>query len=238
MTAPAIKVEGAGKWYDLGGTVRTGGLLADQLGQMLKSPARMLKRGAARADSGRAKDGIWALKDVSFELHKGEALGLVGRNGAGKSTLLKLLSRITLPTEGRLEIRRADRNAARGRDRVPSRAHRPREHLPQRRDPRHAAREIAREVRRDRRVLRRSSGSSTRRSSATRAACTCGSAFAVAAHLEPEILIVDEVLAVGDAEFQRKCLGKMRGGRRTRAARWSSSATTSRPCSSSAPAPF
>src|SRR5215203_194424 len=105
MTAPAIKVEGAGKWYDLGGTARQGALLTEQLAQLFRSPVRLVKRGGPDVGASRAKDGIWAVKDVFFELHKGEALGLVGRNGSGKSTLLKMLSRITLPSEGRLEIR-------------------------------------------------------------------------------------------------------------------------------------
>ena len=135
-------------------------------------------------------------------------LGIIGRNGAGKTTLLKILSGITEPTEGRGAHPGPRRLAARGRHRLPPRADRPREHLPERRDPRHAPREIERkfdeivafaEVERfiDTPVKRYSSGMYLRL------------AFAVAAHLEPEILIVDEVLAVGDAEFQRKCLGKM-----------------------------
>ena len=116
--------------------------------------------------------------------------------------------------------------AARGRHRLPPRADRPREHLPQRRDPRHdAGRDRAASSTRSS-PSPRSSSSSTRRSSATRSGMYVRLAFAVAAHLEPEILIVDEVLAVGDAEFQKKCLGKMRDVASARAAPCCSSATT------------
>ena len=135
-------------------------------------------------------------------------LGVIGRNGAGKSTLLKILTRIMTPTERSRRDPRAGRQPARGRDRLPSRAHRARERLPEWLDARDEATEIARKfddivefagVERflDTPVKRYSSGMSVRL------------AFAVAAHLEPEILLVDEVLAVGDAEFQRRCLGRM-----------------------------
>ena len=147
-------------------------------------------------------------KDVSFEVKRGEVLGIIGRNGAGKSTLLKILSRITEPSEGRVTI--AGRVASLlevGTGFHPELTGRENIYLngailgmTPRRDPT--------QVRRDRRlcrgrefldtpVKRYSSGMYVRL------------AFAVAAHLEPEILVVDEVLAVGDAEFQKKCLGKM-----------------------------
>ena len=139
---------------------------------------------------------------MSFDLRHGEVLGVIGRNGAGKSTLLKLLSRITEPTTGTRRAPRPRRLAARGGHRLPSRADRAREHLHERRDPGHAT---TRDPRRfdeivefsgveqflDTPVKRYSSGMQVRLG------------FAVAAHLEPDILIVDEVLAVGDAEFQR-----------------------------------
>src|SRR5829696_357111 len=203
MTAPAIRVEQAGKWYRLGGTAGTGALLTEQLGQLFRSPKRLVKRGSEHRE--RREDGIWAVRDVSFELHKGEALGLVGRNGAGKSTLLKLLSRITLPTQGRLELRgRIATLLEVGTGFHPELTGRENIYLNgailgMRRA------EIVRKydeivefsgVERflETPVKRYSSGMFVRL------------AFAVAAHLEPEILLVDEVLAVGDAEFQQKCL--------------------------------
>ena len=146
---------------------------------------------------------------MSIEIEQGETVAFIGRNGAGKSTLLKILSRITEPTDGPRRAPRPRRLAARGRHRLPPRADRPGERLPERRDPRHDAtrRSTARfdeivafsEVEEflDTPVKRYSSGMTVRL------------AFSVAAHLEPEILLVDEVLAVGDVAFQRKCLGKM-----------------------------
>ena len=157
----------------------------------------------------RKKEDFWALKDVSFEVEKGEALGIIGRNGAGKSTLLKILSRITEPTTGRIEINgrvasllevgTGFHHELTGRENIFLNG---------------AILGMSRlEIRRkfdeivdfagvekflDTPVKRYSSGMYVRL------------AFAVAAHLEPEVLVVDEVLAVGDAEFQKKCLGKMK----------------------------
>ena len=159
---------------------------------------------------------FWALKDVNFEIKRGDVVGIIGRNGAGKSTLLKILSRITEPSDGPGRDQGPGCEPSRGRHRLSPGADRPRERLPQRRHPRHERREIKRkfdeivafaEVEKflDTPVKRYSSGMYVRL------------AFAVAAHLEPEILIVDEVLAVGDAEFQKKCLGKMQDCGRARA---------------------
>ena len=153
-------------------------------------------------------ENFWALKDVSFEVKQGDVIGMIGRNGAGKSTLLKILSRITEPTEGRIRIRGRVASLLEvgtgfhpeltGRENVylngailgMSRAE-----IKAKFDEIVAFAEVEKFL--DTPVKRYSSGMYVRL------------AFAVAAHLEPEILIVDEVLAVGDAEFQKKCLGKM-----------------------------
>ena len=159
---------------------------------------------------------FWALKDVSFEVQRGEVLGIIGRNGAGKSTLLKILSRITRPTEGSVEIMgRVGSLLEVGTGFHPELSGRENIYLNgailgmKQRDIARKFDEIVAFAEIDRfldtPVKRYSSGMYTRL------------AFAVAAHLEPEILIVDEVLAVGDAQFQKKCLGKMgevaQGGR-------------------------
>jgi lipopolysaccharide transport system ATP-binding protein len=209
MAAPVIRVEEAGKWYRLGSEMSHTALLSEQLGQALRAPFRRARGRRSPARSSHREDGIWAVRDVSFELHKGEALGLVGRNGAGKSTLLKLLSRITLPTHGRLELRgRIATLLEVGTGFHPELTGRENIYLNgavlgMRRA------EIAKKydeivefsgVERflETPVKRYSSGMYVRLG------------FAVAAHLDPDVLLVDEVLAVGDAEFQRKCLGKMR----------------------------
>jgi homopolymeric O-antigen transport system ATP-binding protein len=160
---------------------------------------------------------FWALKDVSFEVKRGEAVGIIGRNGAGKSTLLKILSRITEPTEGRVRIRgRVASLLEVGTGFHPELTGREniylngtilgmrRAEIDWKFDEIVAFAEVERFL--DTPVKRYSSGMSVRL------------AFAVAAHLEPEILVVDEVLAVGDVDFQKKCLGKMSevaGGGRT-----------------------
>jgi lipopolysaccharide transport system ATP-binding protein len=209
MAAPAIRVDDAGKWYRLGSEMSHAALLSEQLGHALRAPFRRARtRRSPRPN--RREDGIWAVRDVTFELHEGEALGLVGRNGAGKSTLLRLLSRITLPTRGRLELRgRIATLLEVGTGFHPELTGRENIYLNgailgMRRA------EIAKKydeivefsgVERflETPVKRYSSGMFVRLG------------FAVAAHLDPDVLLVDEVLSVGDAEFQRKCLGKMRG---------------------------
>jgi lipopolysaccharide transport system ATP-binding protein len=209
MTVPAIKLEGVGKWYELGRTEGATASFAEQLGELVRSPTQLFKRDTSQRATDRAKDGIWAVKDVSFELHKGEALGLVGRNGAGKSTLLKMLSRITLPSEGRLEIRgRTATLLEVGTGFHPELTGRENVYLNgailgmRRAEVVSKFDEIVEfsgvERFLDTPVKRYSSGMFIRLG------------FAVAAHLEPEVLLIDEVLAVGDADFQRKCLGKMR----------------------------
>jgi len=201
-----LRVEGLGKSYRIGER-EPYKALRDVITDMLTAPVR-LARGIRRAKPA-PTDRIWALSGVSFDVRQGEVLGLIGRNGAGKSTLLKVLSRITEPTEGQvtlrgrvgslLEVGTGFHPELTGRENIFLNG----TILGMRRA------EIARRfdeivefsgVERflDTPVKRYSSGMQVRL------------AFAVAAHLEPEILLVDEVLAVGDAEFQEKCLGKMR----------------------------
>jgi lipopolysaccharide transport system ATP-binding protein len=196
----AISVEGLSKRYRIGELQSAYGTLRDSL----TSTARRI----ARLDHRLHYEEIWALRDVSFGVPEGAVLGVIGRNGAGKSTLLKILTRITTPTEGRavlqghvgslLEVGTGFHPELTGRENVFLNG----SVLGMKR------REIIRKFPEiaefagigrflDTPVKRYSSGMSVRL------------AFAVAAHLEPEILLVDEVLAVGDAEFQRRCLGRM-----------------------------
>ena len=177
----------------------------------VKSPLRLISRNGSEEDNT-----IWALKDVSFEVNQGEVVGIIGRNGAGKTTLLKILSRVTEPTEGTIKLRgRVASLLEVGTGFHPELTGREniylngvilgmrKQEIKKKFDEIVAFSEIEKFL--DTPVKRYSSGMYVRL------------AFAVAAHLEPEILVVDEVLAVGDAEFQKKCLGKMgavaRGGR-------------------------
>ncbi|MGO4884770.1 MAG: polysaccharide ABC transporter ATP-binding protein [Bryobacteraceae bacterium] len=214
MTDIAIRVENLGKQYRIGKRERYHAL-RDTINDALTAPYRWLRhRGSANGNG--APEHIWALKDISFEVPRGEVVGIVGRNGAGKSTLLKVLSRITEPTEGRAEIHgRVGSLLEVGTGFHPELTGRENVYLNGAILGMHKA-EIARkfdeivafaEIEKfiDTPVKHFSSGMYMRL------------AFAVAAHLDTDILIVDEVLAVGDAEFQKKCLGKMgdlsKGGR-------------------------
>lgn len=210
MSEAIIKVDNISKRYTIGKKESYGSLREEIMGKITS----LFKRGSDEDED--AETTIWALKDVSFEVKEGEVMGIIGRNGAGKSTLLKILSRITTPTSGQitmrgrvaslLEVGSGFHPELTGRENIllngallgMSRAE-----IKDKFDEIVAFSEIEKFL--DTPVKRYSSGMYVRL------------AFAVAAHLEPEILIVDEVLAVGDIEFQKKCLGKMgdvaRGGR-------------------------
>ena len=205
---PAITIDRVSKEYRLGQRERYRAL-RDTLAELLRAPARGMSRLFGDTSNAEARDNrIWALRDVSFEVGQGEVIGIVGRNGAGKSTLLKVLSRITAPTEGRVAIRGLVGSLLEvGTGFHPELSGRENVFLNgailgmKRRDILRKFDEIVgfAEVERfiDTPVKHYSSGMQMRL------------AFAVAAHLDPEVLIVDEVLAVGDAAFQQKCLGKV-----------------------------
>lgn len=209
MSDIAIQCEGLSKRYRIGELERYKAL-RDTLTDALYAPVRRL-RSAFRPSNGQHTNGhhsFWALKDLSFEIKHGEVVGIIGRNGAGKSTLLKILSRITKPTEGYaringrvgslLEVGTGFHPELTGRENIYLNGAilgMKKAELDRKFDEIVAFAEIEKFL--DTPVKRYSSGMYVRL------------AFAVAAHLEPEILVVDEVLAVGDAQFQKKCLGKM-----------------------------
>src|SRR5512132_2470562 len=198
----AILAQGIGKRYRIGATQGVGRYrsLREDISELASRRGRKQER---------AKRDFWALKDVAFEINAGETVGIIGRNGAGKSTILKILSRITPPTSGRgetvgrvgslLEVGTGFHPELTGRENIILSAAiigMRRQEVLTRFDRIVEFSGLARFL--DTPVKRYSSGMYMRL------------AFSVAAHLESEILLVDEVLAVGDADFQKKCLGKMR----------------------------
>lgn len=219
MSEFAIRVEGLSKQYKIGEKQASYKTLRDLLSAPFKlDSTRSLfgRRNGSRREHSNGHNSFWALKDVSFEVKPGEVLGIIGRNGAGKSTLLKILSRITEPTQGYadivgrvgslLEIGTGFHPELTGRENIylsGAILGMKRKELARKFDEIVAFAEVEQFV--DTPVKHYSSGMYLRL------------AFAVAAHLETEILLVDEVLAVGDAAFQQKCLGKMQdvaeGGR-------------------------
>ncbi len=211
MSSPAIEVHGLGKKYHIG-AVKTAryNTLRDSLVSAVGGPLRRARKLLSGQATGAAEldEEIWALKDVSFDVEQGEVVGIIGRNGAGKSTLLKVLSRITEPSAGYariqgrmgtlLEVGTGFHPELTGRENVFLNGailgmHRP--EIERNFDEIVEFSEIEKFI--DTPVKHYSTGMSLRL------------AFSVAAHLEPEILLIDEVLAVGDVSFQRKCIGKM-----------------------------
>lgn len=205
MSKPIIEVEGLSKSYQLGETVSH-----DTLRDAIAHGFRSIVGGGGERKPDRQKEAetLWALKDVSFQVNEGDVLGIIGRNGAGKSTLLKILSRITGPTSGTarirgrvaslLEVGTGFHPELTGRENIFMNGAilgMTRQEMKDKFDEIVAFAEVERFI--DTPVKRYSSGMYVRL------------AFAVAAHINPEILIVDEVLAVGDMQFQKKCLGKM-----------------------------
>ena len=205
MTNYAIQVQSLGKEYILGGAEQRHDSFREMLTGALLSPFRKLRKLGGSAND---EERFWALKEVDFNIKQGEVVGVIGRNGAGKSTLLKILSRITSPTEGRvitrgriaslLEVGTGFHPELTGRENIylnGSVLGMSNVEIKRNFDEIVSFAGVEKFI--DTPVKRYSSGMSVRL------------AFSVAAHLEPEILLVDEVLAVGDAEFQKKCLGKM-----------------------------
>ncbi|HZJ45680.1 MAG TPA: ABC transporter ATP-binding protein [Pyrinomonadaceae bacterium] len=201
---PIVRVESLSKKYRLGARQSAYGTLRESLVEAMRAPFDRLRRGNGKPDD----QIIWALKNLNFEIEPGEVLGIIGRNGAGKSTLLKVLSRITEPTSGRaqlfgrvaslLEVGTGFHPELTGRENIYLNGAvlgMKKAEIERKFDQIVEFSELEKFL--DTPVKRYSSGMYMRL------------AFAVASHLEPEILVVDEVLAVGDAQFQKKSLGKM-----------------------------
>jgi len=206
MSEPVIKVENLGKRYFIGHQRSKDEGLRHVIEEAIRAPLKWF--GARRRQRKQELEEFWALSDVSFEVQKGDVVGIIGRNGAGKSTLLKILSRITEPTKGRiqidgrvaslLEVGTGFHPELTGRENIflnGAILGMTRVEIKSKFDEIVAFSEVEKFL--DTPVKKYSSGMYVRL------------AFAVAAHLDPDILIIDEVLAVGDAQFQKKCLGKM-----------------------------
>jgi lipopolysaccharide transport system ATP-binding protein len=201
---PIVRVKGLAKQYRIGARAVAYSTLRESIVEAMSSPLKRLRQRNGNSD----QDTIWALQDVSFTVNPGEVVGLIGSNGAGKSTLLKILSRITEPTRGRvelygrvaslLEVGTGFHPELTGRENILLNGAilgMRRAEIERKFDEIVAFADLEKFL--DTPVKRYSSGMYMRL------------AFAVASHLEPEILMIDEVLAVGDAQFQKKCLGKM-----------------------------
>jgi lipopolysaccharide transport system ATP-binding protein len=201
---PIVRVENLSKQYRLGTREAAYGTLRESIVEAVRAPLKRLRGSNGKRNS----ETIWALKGVSFEVDPGEVIGIIGRNGAGKSTLLKVLSRITEPTAGRaelygrvaslLEVGTGFHPELTGRENLYLNGAilgMKKTEIDRKFDEIVAFAELEKFL--DTPVKRYSSGMYMRL------------AFAVASHLEPEIMVVDEVLAVGDVSFQKKCLGKM-----------------------------
>ena len=206
MSSLAIRVRGLGKEFQIGRLKMPYKTIREALVGAVKIPYRVIQR--TKSASRESRSAIWALKDINLDVAAGEVIGIIGRNGAGKSTLLKILSRITEPTEGYaeiegrvgslLEVGTGFHYELTGRENVYLNGAilgMKRTEIARKFDEIVAFAEVEKFI--DTPVKHYSSGMFLRL------------AFAVAAHLEPDILIVDEVLAVGDARFQKKCLNKM-----------------------------
>jgi len=208
MSDLAIRVEDLSKRYRIGALYNPRDTIQEYLSNLLTAPIRRL-RNRSRDIRNSSPSTIWALSDISFEVQRGEIVGIIGRNGAGKTTLLKVISRITEPTGGRIEIRgRVGSLLEVGTGFHPELTGRENVYLngailgmkkaeiDRKFDEIVEFSGVAKFI--DTPVKRYSTGMGVRL------------AFSVAAHLDPDILLIDEVLAVGDVEFQRRCLGKMR----------------------------
>ena len=206
MSKPAILVENLGKRYQIGLREEASRTLQESLVGWAKAPLARLRSLSGAADQ---SSSFWAIRNLSFEVQPGDVLAVIGRNGAGKSTLLKLLSRISEPTEGRavirgrvaslLEVGTGFHNELTGRENIflnGAILGMPKAEIVRKFDEIVAFSGVEKFL--DTPIKHYSSGMKVRL------------AFAVAAHLEPQILIIDEVLAVGDHEFQQRCMGKMR----------------------------